>query len=405
MYQYQIIPAEKAIKILRKTIAQLLDYCNKTNWGGYDPFDGLNSKIIRFLPFLDNRAGRLIIIQGMKRSPVNLRPLFLVPREQNPKGIALFISALVRLAKLHLDDDKKILKNLIEALVALKSPDKQYFCWGYNFKWQSRYFLSPKYEPYIISTSFAGNALLEAFDFYGDQYYLDMALSAGNFILNRLNIINNGHEICFSYTEQDNSQVHNANLVGASFLARLYCTTRQENLLHYSLSAARFSANRQNKDGSWFYGEEVSQKWIDNFHTGYNLCALLSINKYTGSSEFESHLRHGFQFYSSHFFREDGRPKYRHNRTYPIDIHCVAQSIITLVTLKQLCDDSINQALTVFSWTMAHMHDKQGYFYYQVFPCYKNKISYIRWSQAWMLLALVTLLEEISTTLDNLSHV
>jgi hypothetical protein len=41
----------------------------------------------------------------------------------------------------------------------------------------------------------------------------------------------------------------------------------------------------------------------------------------------------------------------------------------------------------------AHMWDEQGYFYYQVLPYYKNKIPYMRWSQAWMLLAVSTLLE------------
>ena len=39
------------------------------------------------------------------------------------------------------------------------------------------------------------------------------------------------------------------------------------------------------------------------------------------------------------------------------------------------------------------MWDRQGYFYYQVLPFWTNKISYMRWSQAWMLLALATLLE------------
>jgi hypothetical protein len=37
---------------------------------------------------------------------------------------------------------------------------------------------------------------------------------------------------------------------------------------------------------------------------------------------------------------------------------------------------------------------KAGYFYYQIQPYYKNKIPYMRWSQAWMLLALATLLEQ-----------
>ena len=45
---------------------------------------------------------------------------------------------------------------------------------------------------------------------------------------------------------------------------------------------------------------------------------------------------------------------------------------------------------------MENMRDREGYFYYQVQPFYKNRISYMRWSQAWMLLALSTLLEHDS---------
>ena len=44
---------------------------------------------------------------------------------------------------------------------------------------------------------------------------------------------------------------------------------------------------------------------------------------------------------------------------------------------------------------MTHMWDKRGYFYYQVLPFCTIKISYMRWVQAWMLLALSTLLQDI----------
>ena len=136
-----------------------------------------------------------------------------------------------------------------------------------------------------------------------------------------------------------------------------------------------------------------TQRWIDNFHTGYNLCALRSICEYAGTSEFESHIRRGFQFYRHNFFTQDNAPRYFDNNTYPIDIHSVAQSIMTLLTLKDYDADSPGLALSVCEWSMSHMWDRQGYFYYQVLPFWTNKISYIRWSQAWMLLALATLLE------------
>src|SRR5574342_735791 len=85
-------------KLLDKAISQLLEYCKRNNWAGWDPFDGLSGRVFSVLPFTNNRTARLIFIQSFKRSPLHLRPIFLVPREQNPKGIALLCSALVNLA-------------------------------------------------------------------------------------------------------------------------------------------------------------------------------------------------------------------------------------------------------------------------------------------------------------------
>jgi hypothetical protein len=36
----------------------------------------------------------------------------------------------------------------------------------------------------------------------------------------------------------------------------------------------RYSMARQHDDGSWAYGEADTYQEIDNFHTGYDVCAL-----------------------------------------------------------------------------------------------------------------------------------
>ena len=158
----------------------------------------------------------------MKRSPLNLRHIFLVPKGENPKGLAVFCSALFILSETGLVKNDDSILHLLSRLVDLKSPNSPYYCWGYNFDWQSRQFFLPKFDPNIICTTFAGNALIDAYDKFGDSKYLDMAISAGNFLLKGLNITKNNGEICFSYTPHDWGQVHNANLLGAAFLARLY---------------------------------------------------------------------------------------------------------------------------------------------------------------------------------------
>ena len=135
------------------------------------------------------------------------------------------------------------------------------------------------------------------------------------------------------------------------------------------------------------------QHWIDNFHTGYNLCALYRIGRALETAEFDTYVARGLEFYKNHFFREDGAPKYFHNRTYPLDVHSVAQSILTLLELKDLDESNLILVQSVFKWGMENLWDEEGFFYHQKRRYFTVKIPYMRWGQAWMLLALAALLE------------
>jgi hypothetical protein len=375
--------------------ARLLEYCRSHDWAGADPYDGLTSRVFQALWFLDTRWARLALIQSVKRSPINFRRLLGIPRGQNPKGIALFLTSAVKLSKAGLLRDDEPIRSLSARLAALASLKEGHWGWGYNFDWQTRTVLVERGTPNIICTTFAANALLDAWQHDPDQQYLDMAASAVGFLLERLYREEGGAEACFSYTPHARTSVHNANLLGAALLCRVARVTGDAALLPPALKAARFSANRQQEDGAWDYGEQdqPSQRWIDNFHTGFNLCALHRIGLDAGTSEFEPHIRRGFEYYRSHFFAADGAPKYYHDRLYPIDIHSAAQSMITLLTLEELDKTNRQQAENVLAWTMANMWSESGYFYYQKHRCWTIRIPYMRWSQAWMLLALSTMLE------------
>ena len=77
---------------------KLKSYCEKEQFKGWDPYDGLNSKVFQALPFLKKSAlCRLIVIQGFKRCPFNLRRIAMVPKQHNAKGIGLFLSGYCNL--------------------------------------------------------------------------------------------------------------------------------------------------------------------------------------------------------------------------------------------------------------------------------------------------------------------
>lgn len=374
---------------------RLLAYCQASDWAGHDPYDALNSRLFEAVPFLNSRLPRLALTQLMKRSPVNLRALALIPRKQNPKAMGLFLQALVRLPEQFLENREELIAYMIGRLAELRSADASHFCWGYSFPWQGRSVLVPAGAPNAVCTTFVAEALLDAYAWRQNPACLEMAVSAGEYMVNDL-YWTDGGKVGFSYPMPGlRGETHNANLLAAALLCRLYKLTGREQFLDPALSAARQAVARQEADGSWFYGEASSQRWIDNFHTGYNLSALRRIGLALGTAEFEGSVRRGYEFYRTHFFREDAAPKYFHDRVYPIDIHCVAQSILTLLEFHDLDAGSNEQAQRVLGWTKKHMwDDRGGYFYYRVLRLGTIRTSYTRWSQAWMLLALATALQK-----------
>ncbi len=387
---------EQTREIIEDTIDSLIHYCRENNWAGWDPYDALNSRVFDKLKFLHSRWPRLILTQGMKRSPINFRKILGVPKTHNPKGIALFISSLVRLSGNDGLYDEDI-RYLIDLLFSLRSPGEEEYCWGYNFDWQQRINLVPKFSPNIICTTFAGNALLDAYEHTGDDALLNSAKSACTYIIDNLLLNIGSNEVSFIYIPELNIQsdngnytgavVHNANLLGSAFIARLFTFTKDKKQEELALHTADYSVKRQHSNGSWSYGTDSTQGWVDNFHTGYNLIALKTISESILTDMYTDNIKLSFDFFVKNFF-EGPIAKYYNDNVYPIDIHSVSQSIITLVAFHRNNGIGPEFPLSVFRWAFTNMRSSGDYFYFQKQQLYTNKIPYMRWSQGWMLYAM-----------------
>lgn len=382
---------------------KLKQYCEREDYKGWDPYDGLNSKVFQALPFLKHSAlCRLVVIQGFKRCPINLRPLALVPKEHNAKGIGLFLQGYCNLYRLvkqkphlatQLGSEGMLtlrIKYLADLLLDLRS-EGEYSgaCWGYNFDWQARrLFLFPRYTPTVVATNFCATALMEAYEVTGERRYLDVALSSADFVTKDLHRSPYKEGFLFSYSPlAGNDTVFNASLLGARLLSYAYRYTGKEEYRDLARQTVSACCQGQETDGSWVYGLLPVQGWKDSFHTGYNLDALIAYQEQTGDTSFAENIERGFDYYIANFFEEDGTPKYYHDRTYPIDIHCPGQLLVTLARLGkyEMCETLADK---VMSWTIRNMQDKKGYFYYQMKPGLSSKISYMRWSNAFMFCAM-----------------
>ena len=379
----------------RQTYNELFDYCAAENFAGYDPFDGLNSRIFQASPLKHFRPARLAWLQLVKRSAKNLRPALKIEKGVNAKGLALFaLAELSRFRATYKPDHAENAKNLLNRLLKLKISIPNRTAFGYNFDWQSRAFFAPRGTPTIVPTAFAAAAFLEGFELFADENYLVTAREICAFITEDLNRISDADdEICFSYTPIDKNVIFNASLLAGEVLAKTGTYLQNEDYLDLARKTANFVIKRQKENGAWAYGAKLKYAWVDNFHTAYVLLSLFRLQKLIPRLSCEETIRKGLNYWLENFFLTDGTPKYYDRETFPVDIHSASAAIVALAELDEFDARCLPLAEKVGRWTLENMRDEKGFFYYQKRRDKIVKTSFMRWSNAWTLYALAKLIE------------
>jgi hypothetical protein len=280
----------------------------------------------------------------------------------------------------------------LQWLIDHQTPGYRGACWGNHFDYQSRSFYLPKGVPTVVWTSLIGHAFLDAYDRSRQDRHLQIAISACEHILHDLATLKDKDGLCISYIPGENQQVHNANTLGASLLARVYSHTRNEPYRVLAERAILYTAQYQRPDGSWYYGEKANLHWVDNFHTAYVLDCFKHYSDGTGDDQFDKILTKGYEYWKDTFFLSDGTPRYYDRKTLPLDIQCCSQAIDTLVFFSSRDPQSVDLALKVANWTIDNMQDRTGYFYYRRYSKWiVNKTPTLHWGQGTMLCALAGL--------------
>ena len=383
---------------IRDSVLRLARWLEANDYQGYDTFDGLNARFVRPLTF-ERPFLRTVLQQGVRRFPLNLRALLGVRRSRSTKAMGFIARGYIRLHRTTGETGwGERARAVLEWLIANQSPGYSGACWGNHFDYQSRTFYLPAGTPTIVWTSLIGHAFLDAYVHFHEARYLEIAASACEHILRDLAAISDGEDAaCISYIPGKISMVHNANALGASLLARTHAQTGNPSYRALAERAIRYTVKYQRAGGSWYYGEKPNLRWVDNFHTAYVLDSLLHFARSSGGDEsVENCLRPGYAYWKETFFLANGTPRYYDRKTLPIDIQCSSQAIDTLVFFADRDPDALALALKAAQWTIAHMQDESGYFYYRRYaPWLVNKTATLHWGQATMLCALAGLLRLI----------
>ena len=381
------------IPALTSVLEAVLAWSRAQGYRGHDKHDGLNSPVLKAL-LGRGRWPRLLAIQGVMRLPVNLRPLLMVPKIYNPKGLGLFARALFNLHRAggqagHLGEAERLLSLLNELRAAGRWGGA---CWGYLYDWQDAGFYAPSGTPNAVVTSFVCEAFLEGYRVTRKAEYLDTVASASNFFLRDLTVLKDtSDELCLGYMPVPMTvRVMDVSALIASVLSQ-YAALSGDNC-HYGHAKRLMNyVTRQQTDyGAWWYTDPPRDSHIrhDNYHTGFILDALHRYMTATGDPEFRRSYEHGLRFYAKELFNSDGSPRWMSDKDYPHDIHGAAQGI---ATFSRHMKEWPELALKIAGWSLERMYDTDGRFYYQETRWGRKRFTYLRWCNAWMALGLSAL--------------
>ncbi len=331
------------------------------------------------------------MIQAVKRSPLDLRPLLGITPAQDSATIAHALSAYCRMPGLDGRERDDRIRWCLERLSELRSSSFDEPCWGYHFDVETRFFPYPRGTPNTIATAFAGLALLDAHDLTESQEALELAEGAGDFFIRHVGPVSVKSGRFFGYFPGDTTAIHNANLLACGLLARLAEPANRPDFAEAALEGMRFALDHQREDGSWAYAEGEEGDWVDNLHTGYVLDSLQRCCVHLRDSEAAAAWRRGLTFFADRLFLENGAPRFSVNRTYPIDGQCAAQAIQTFAVASRVEPHWLSRAGRVLDYALSHLRMADGSFIFQRGRVTVNRTPHPRWVQAPMLDALTRL--------------
>ncbi len=377
----------------RTACDRVLDHAVARDFAGHDPYDGLAARLPGMALLRGSRLGRLALIQAVRRSRLDLRPLLRIPPLVNPKTLGLLMSAC---CDLHRATGEERYRALYEQMAAraleLASPGWAGVCWGYPFDWQARAFYLPAGTPTVVCTAFVARGYLDGHETFGHRDGLEIAWSACRFILHDLARTPGRRGFAFSYSPMDRSVVHNASALGAAHLARVAALAGDESLLPPAREAIQHLVDHQRPDGSWVYGLARHHQWVDTVHTGYVLDALRRAEEMLALPEIASVRAMGLRFFREALLRPGPLPRERaHLPAGAVEAHTLATAIMTCWR-ENLREEGLRLVTLGLDGQGKHGASSAS----RLFPdrytlkgsVHQAREGFLRWTQAWMARAL-----------------
>lgn len=384
---------------LKNNIVALIEYLSAEDYKGYDPYDALNS----WIPFgIFGKKIQQAAIQLQLRCPINLRPLIGIRKMRGVKACAIILQGMSIYYRFEPSGPmKEKMDRLFKWIVDNRSEGYKGYCWGVPFPLALSDKSRSKNDPSAVLASFVAESIHEYYLSTGNEEVIEVMKGVTEFIRTHVPVTETEEGLCYSYTTKIKDIIYNANSFVAETFARTYSVTGDKELKDIAVKCMNFNIARQKDSGVWPYGihpKTGNERNQIDFHQGFVLNSIYDVVKFLGLNvkDYESTFKKGLEYYRKEQFCDDGSSYWRVPKRYPVDIHNQGVGIITFSKLSEFRADYLDFASTIASWTDRNLRNSsKGYYYFQKTKLYTNRISYIRWNQAWMLLGLAYLYSKL----------
>lgn len=356
---------------------------------GYNKHDGLNSPLLKLCCGW-SKWSRIGAIQAVMRSPVNIRPLLLVPKTMNPKGIALFLLGLLDRYKKNRDSGylKKAV-DLGELLLSIRSQGKwSGSCWGYPYPWQDLGFFSPPGTPNAVVTSFVCEALLELYRATGDAKYKGEVGGAIEFFIKDLTVLENSSDMmCLAYMPLKMSmRVMDVSILVGAVMAQYAQIANDPEKMAVARKLVNYVVDKQTDYHAWYYTDPPEDSFIhhDNYHTGFILDALWRYMEASGDWQWKGNYEQGLDFYARRLFNSQGAPNWMSDKEFPHDVHGSAQGLVTFGLAVKNNYGYPELLDRIGRWSVENLYLEEGRFMYRQNRYFTSRYTLLRWCNAWM---------------------
>ena len=289
--------------------------------------------------------------------------------------------------------------HFLDVLKESRSPGFAEFCWGYPFDWVTRNGVLKADLPFITTTPYVFEALLQVNQLRPSDEWKEIMASAVRYATTLIKDkpFPGGGNTC-SYMPGEEFNVVNASAYRATILVSAAKFFGNEEWLKIAAGNVDFVLAAQNANGSWPYAKDGVRDFVDHFHTCFVMKALAKIYLLNGGERIFAALAKGVDYYLKNLFGEDGLPrpfsKAPRLTVYKCELYDCAECINLCLLLRKEFPQLEKTLETVVAGILENWIKRDGSFRSRKLMFGWDNVPMHRWAQSQMFRALAFYLRE-----------